>query len=78
MYIIAKFDQTLICVDSNYVKHGRKDYLFDQSIYTSSRDNGEPLNLNFELWLDRLLVSQGDHFWLWNSITPENINNYYP
>jgi len=78
IYIIAKYDQTLICVNNTYVKEGRRDYLFDQSIYTVSRDNAEPLELNFELWLDRLLVSQGDHFWLWKSITPDNLNDLFP
>lgn len=78
VYVIAKFSETLICVNSDYVEQGRKDYLFDQSIYTSARDHGEPLNLSFELWLDRLLVSQGDQFWLWNGITPENLNKYFP
>lgn len=78
VYVIAKFSETLICVNSDYVKQGRKDYIFDHSIYTSARDIGDPLNLNFELWLDRLLVSQGDHFWLWNGITPENLNKYFP
>ncbi|KHL92947.1 hypothetical protein QW71_26530 [Paenibacillus sp. IHB B 3415] len=77
VYTIAKFDQTLICVNSDYVKDGKKGYLLDQSIYTSSHNDGDPLHLNFELWLDRLLVSQGDHFWLWNSITPENLNDYF-
>lgn len=77
IYIIAKYDQTLICINNKYVEQGRKDYLFDQSIYTCTQDNAEPIELNFELWFDRLLASQGSHFWLWKSMTPDNLYDFF-
>ncbi|KAA9005834.1 SMI1/KNR4 family protein [Paenibacillus spiritus] len=78
VYIIAKYDQTLIGVDNTRVKMGAKSYLLDQSTYTSARDDPEPMSLNFELWLDRLIAAQGDHYWFWNHIDPNNMFDGFP
>ncbi|MFC6548700.1 SMI1/KNR4 family protein [Cohnella cellulosilytica] len=75
MYPIAKYDQTLICVDNQAVIDGREDYLFDRSIYDSPENEGENMHLNFELYLDRLIVSQGDHFWFWNTLNAHNFKS---
>lgn len=76
IYVIAKFAETLICVNDDYVKQGRKDYLFDQSIYTCTHDNPEPIGLNFELWLDQLIAAQGDCFWSWKHMRPELLHDF--
>lgn len=66
IYVIAKYDQTLICVNAKRVKEGREDYLLDRSVYDSAEYEGEPINLNFEIWFDRLITAQGAFFWSWN------------
>ncbi|MGE7270242.1 SMI1/KNR4 family protein [Brevibacillus panacihumi] len=47
-------------IDSERVKQGRKDYLIFESIGDFTR-----LKCDFEEWLDRLIVCQGEQFWLW-------------
>ncbi len=32
----------------------------------------EPMKLNFEIFLDRYILSQGSSFWEWNIYTAEN------
>ena len=47
-------------IDSNKVTNGESNYL----IYNQVGDL-QPLPLNFSLWLDRFIVSQGARYWLW-------------
>lgn len=75
MYPIAKYDQTLICVNENRLKEGQEDYLFDRTIYTGADVEGEDIKLNFEIWFERLIIAQGEHFWFWNIL---NATNYKP
>ncbi|GMX62716.1 MULTISPECIES: SMI1/KNR4 family protein [Paenibacillus] len=72
LYAIAKFNQTIIFVDSSLVKEGREDYLFEGATFDHEY---EAMNLNFELWFERLIVSQGAHFWHWNNYS---LKNYQP
>lgn len=69
LYAIAKYDQTIIFIDSSRVKEGREDYLFEGSTIGHTY---EAINLNFELWFERLIVSQGAYFWYWNNYSLKN------
>ncbi|MNB65947.1 hypothetical protein D3C75_124100 [compost metagenome] len=62
-YVIAKHDQTLITVNVIYVKEGRNDYLFDSDTYSCTHIPN-PINLNFEVWLERLIAADGKYFWM--------------
>lgn len=70
-YPIAKYDDLLICINNDSPKANKKNYLYARSIYTPSDDEGEQLQLSFEIFLDRLIVSQGEIFWDWPKITSE-------
>ncbi|NIK21974.1 SMI1/KNR4 family protein [Paenibacillus lupini] len=72
LYPIATYGQTVIFVNGDRVNEGREDYLFDRSIYDSIDSEGEDIKLNFELFFERLIVSQGSHFWFWNEINATN------
>ncbi|XOK61088.1 SMI1/KNR4 family protein [Paenibacillus elgii] len=72
LYAIAKYDQTIIFIDSSRVKEGREDYLFEGATIGHEY---EAINLNFELWFERLIVSQGAYFWYWNNYS---LKNYQP
>ncbi|MEC1548275.1 SMI1/KNR4 family protein [Bacillus rugosus] len=52
-------DKTKASTDPNYL------WLLNQTEY-------EFLNLNFELFVDRYIVSQGANFWKWNLYSAEN------
>ncbi|GMK40427.1 hypothetical protein PCCS19_34830 [Paenibacillus sp. CCS19] len=67
MYPIAKYDQTIIYVNDLLLKEGKDNYLYDRTIYDPSDHEGTAIGLNFELWFERLIVSQGAHFWFWNT-----------
>ncbi|NOU75539.1 hypothetical protein GC098_29890 [Paenibacillus sp. LMG 31458] len=71
LYVIAKYDSTLIYIDSSRVKAGREDYIFVGSAYVP---DAEDIVLNFELWFERLVVSQGSFFWDWNTLNSLNYN----
>jgi hypothetical protein len=69
LYVIAKYDSILIYIDSSRVKEGREDYIFVGSTYVP---DAEDIFLNFELWFERLVVSQGSFFWDWNILNAHN------
>ncbi|MDR9507684.1 SMI1/KNR4 family protein [Brevibacillus agri] len=48
-------------IDSDRVTQGRTDYLIFVEEGSITRTK-----LNFEEWLDRFIVCQGEHFWNWN------------
>ncbi|CAJ1001053.1 SMI1/KNR4 family protein [Brevibacillus aydinogluensis] len=48
-------------IDSERVKQGKKDYL----VIVEEGDT-QRVPLNFEEWIDRFIVCQGEHFWNWN------------
>lgn len=63
-FTIGYFYTENIVVNSDRYREGNKNYLMvkekiDQFI--EARD----LNMNFELWLDRYVISQGRNFWKW-------------
>ncbi|MDR6550704.1 SMI1/KNR4 family protein [Paenibacillus qinlingensis] len=72
MYVIAKYHSILIYVNSSRVKEGREDYMFVGSTYVP---DAEDIVLNFELWFERLVVSQGSFFWDWNIVNALNFKS---
>lgn len=69
LYVIAKYDSILIYIDSSRVKKGREDYIF---VGSTNVPDAEDIILNFELWFERLVVSQGSFFWDWNILNALN------
>ena len=52
-------------------KYDNKNYLYIR--YTDK----EPLNMNFELFLDRFIVSNGSNFWEWPRLDAEKYYYYF-
>ncbi|GFM13721.1 SMI1 / KNR4 family protein [Bacillus sp. FW1] len=54
-------------IDKDKLDEGDPNYLYILEIgeYT-------PLNLNFEIFLDRYIQSNGEAFWVWQYYTAEN------
>lgn len=65
-YPISINNGDYIFIDSNRVKAGNEHYLirFDHDDDVSP-ENGPALKMNFETWLERLIVAQGSEFWNW-------------
>lgn len=63
-YPISIDNGDYIFIDSLKVEDGKKDYLIrfqaDEPV-----EHALKLNMNFETWLDKLIVCQGLEFWLW-------------
>jgi branched-subunit amino acid aminotransferase/4-amino-4-deoxychorismate lyase len=57
-----------ICVNSQRVKDEREDYLLWKDI-TTANDGAQEMGINFTVWLDRFLISQGCDFWLWSTLS---------
>jgi hypothetical protein len=57
-----------LMIDKDRVNQGDPNYLF---IFESGSEYN-PLNLNFEIFLDRYIMSNGDTFWDWQYYTAEN------
>ncbi len=57
-----------LMIDKDRVNQGDPNYLF---IFESGSEYN-PLNLNFEIFLDRYIMSNGDAFWDWKYYTAEN------
>lgn len=70
-YPIAKYDDVLICIHNDRQAIRKREYLYVRSIYTPSDHVGEHLQWSFEIFLDLLLVSNGELFWDWPKITSE-------
>ncbi|WP_064199898.1 SMI1/KNR4 family protein [Brevibacillus brevis] len=49
-------------IDSEKVKNGREDYIIIVGVGVISE-----LPINFETWLDRIILSQGNRFWSWDN-----------
>jgi len=60
-----------IVINSTRYINGEKNYLYVKDKIDSFEDS-KPLNMNFELWLDRFVISQGSKFWSWSIYTAEN------
>ncbi|WP_338018899.1 SMI1/KNR4 family protein [Brevibacillus agri] len=65
-YPISINNGDYIFIDSNRVKEGRDDYLvrFDHDNDVSPQI-GSHMKMNFENWLERLIIAQGTEFWHW-------------
>lgn len=70
-FLIHKYDDVLICIHNDRQAIGKREYLYVRSTYTPSDHVGEHLQLSFEIFLDLLLVSNGELFWDWPKITSE-------
>ncbi|MGG4443685.1 SMI1/KNR4 family protein [Brevibacillus fortis] len=65
-YPISVSNGDYIFIDSNRVKEGKADYLvrFDHDDDVIP-ENGSTMKMNFETWLERLVIAQGTEFWTW-------------
>lgn len=72
-FVIGYFYEDLIIIDTNRNSSGNTNYLLVNDCCCPF-DNAKPLNSNFEIWFDRVIISQGYKFWTWQRY---NANNYY-
>ncbi|WP_242169346.1 SMI1/KNR4 family protein [Priestia koreensis] len=72
-YEIAYIYQDNIVINSKLVSQQKANYLFWKDHIDQLKDS-EPLRMNFELWLDRFIMCQGEKFWWWPIHTA---SNYY-
>ncbi|MCI2256170.1 SMI1/KNR4 family protein [Domibacillus sp. PGB-M46] len=70
-YDIAYIYQDNIVINSKLYSENQKNYLLWKD-HTEQFTEAEPLQMNFELWLDRFVMSQGEKFWSWFIHTAEN------
>ena len=54
-----------IVINSERFRSGDPNYLFVKGKIDHFHE-AEPLNMNFEMWLDRFIICQGSKFWNWN------------
>lgn len=71
--LVGYFYEDLIIIDTNKSNSGNMNYLFVNDCCLSF-NYAEPLNSNFEIWFDRVIISQGEKFWTWKLY---NAENYY-
>lgn len=64
-YPISINNGDYIFIDSNRVKDGQNNYLVCFNHDDVSVSEGYYLNMNFETWLERLIIAQGTEFWTW-------------
>lgn len=57
-----------LLINSKDIEENHPNYLY----IAGTSLNVEPLKLNFELFLDRFIVSQGANFWEWPNYTAKN------
>lgn len=67
---IGYFYQENIFIDLKLFVNGEKNYLFVKE-HISQFSEGRPLYMNFELWFDRFVISQGTKFWNYPIYTAE-------
>lgn len=66
-YPISINNGDYLFIDSSKVEKGKDDYLvYFEHDSDICPENGRRILLNFETWLDRLIVSQGAEFWSWS------------
>lgn len=67
---IATILGATLFADCGRYENGEDEYLF---IHEDGEKYEEAWNLqsNFEIWLDRLIVSQGSQYWRWPILTPQ-------
>lgn len=66
-YPIAWTDKVIgsICIDSDKCKHNQYPYLYFLDAMDTP-DEAIPIHTDFTTWLNRLLVCQGEEYWLWD------------
>lgn len=64
-YPISVNNGDYIFIDSNRVASGQNNYLVCFNHDDVSVSEGYYLNMNFETWLERLIIAQGTEFWTW-------------
>ncbi|UJF32231.1 SMI1/KNR4 family protein [Paenibacillus hexagrammi] len=64
--VASHCDGDTLLVDSNLVKQGQNNCLiwFECG---GTLEHAIHLPIPFEVWFDRFIISQGDHFWLWGT-----------
>jgi len=70
-YDIAYIYQDNIVINSRLVSQNKENYLSWKG-HIDQFEEAIPLNMNFELWFDRFVISQGTKFWSWSIYTAEN------
>ncbi|AFH62872.1 SMI1/KNR4 family protein [Paenibacillus caseinilyticus] len=70
---IAYIYQDNIVINLNAYNEGNNNYLMVKR-HTEHFHEARPLMMNFELWFDRFIMSQGEKFWNWPLY---NAENYY-
>ncbi|MBD7966645.1 SMI1/KNR4 family protein [Paenibacillus gallinarum] len=68
---IGYFYQDNLVIDLKKYSEGQKNYLLVKGHIDNFYEARE-LNMNFELWFDRFIMSQGSKFWTWSNYTAEN------
>lgn len=68
---IAYIYQDNIVIKSKHYNEGEKNYLFWKG-HIDQFEEATPLDMNFELWLDRFIISSGSKFWWWSIYTADN------
>ncbi|KQY84137.1 hypothetical protein ASD24_10155 [Paenibacillus sp. Root52] len=68
---IAYIYQDNIVINLKKYSEGSNNYLMVKG-HIDNFDESRPFNMNFELWFDRFIISQGDKFWDWSIYTAEN------
>nr|WP_272595572.1 SMI1/KNR4 family protein [Paenibacillus apiarius] len=70
-YKIANIYGDNIVIDFNRYQEGDNNYLMIKS-QTFGFDECTDLSMNFEIWFDRYIMSQGEKFWDWPLYTAKN------
>lgn len=70
-YDIAYIYQDNIVINSRLISQNRENYLFWKD-HIDQFNEAIPLKMNFELWFDRFIISQGTKFWSWSIYTAEH------
>jgi len=68
---IAYIYQDDIIIDLKAYNNGSNNYIMVKG-HIDYFHEARPLNMNFELWFDRFIISQGVKFWNWSIYTAEN------
>lgn len=63
-FSIAYIYSENIVINSERYRNGDPNYLFVKDKIDQFHE-AEPLNMNFEMWLDRFVICQGNKFWNW-------------
>ncbi|TVX96293.1 SMI1/KNR4 family protein [Cohnella terricola] len=67
--------QSELVIDLKSYQAGDNDYLLIKDCIDQFSES-KKLNMNFEMWLDRFVISQGSKFWEWPRITSKLYYSY--